>query len=100
MLNRIRDSRIQRDGLYELTLQMPENEYFDVYDSLSDDAAAEILGNYLSYHQDDARPEGIEISHNKNAHVVNIGANLHYIGNEHSDNVKVTPDTLNITRGK
>lgn len=99
MLDRIRENRIQRDGLYEITLQVPENEYFIVYDSISSEAAYEILGNYLSYHQDDARPEEVKIVHNKNAHMVNINANLHYTGNDHSGKVKVTPDTLNKTRG-
>lgn len=98
LLNSIRERRIQRDGLYEVTLQMPENEYFNVYDSVSYDAAYEILGNYLSYHQDDGRPDGIDIKHNKNGHIVNITANLHYTGNDHSD-VRRIP-AIDITRNE
>jgi hypothetical protein len=99
MLNAIRDSRIQRDGLYELTLQMPESEYFDAYDTLTDEAASEILGNFLSYHQDDGRPELVGIEHNKNGHIVNIKAKLHYTGNDHTD-VGKTSDMMNRVRGK
>ena len=98
MLNSIRDKRIQRDGLYELTLQMPESEYFNSYDSVTPEAAYEILGNFLSYHQDDGRAELVDISHNKNGHIVNITANLHYIGNDHTD-VGKTSDMMNKVRG-
>lgn len=97
MLNSIRDNRIQRYGLYEVTLQMPEDEYFNVYDSISIDAAYEILDKYLDYHQDDGRPEVIDIKHNKNGHIVDIVVNLHYTGNDHTD-AKPVPDYLNTTR--
>jgi hypothetical protein len=99
MLNSIRDRRIQRDGLYELTLQMPESEYFNAYDTLTTEAAYEILGNFLSYHQDDGRPEVVDIEHNKNGHIVNIKANLHYLGNDHTD-VGKTSDMMNKVRGR
>lgn len=97
MLNSIRENRIQRDGLYEVTLQIPENEYFNVYESVTQDAAYEILDNYMNYHQDDGRPENVNIKHNKNGHVVNIEVDMHYTGNDHTD-AKPIPDTLNITR--
>jgi hypothetical protein len=55
VFNSIREKRIQREGLYELTLQIPEDEYFDVYDTVKAEAAREILHNYLMLQQDDAR---------------------------------------------
>lgn len=85
MLSSIRDRRIQRDGLYELTLQIPEEDYFLAYDTITENAASEILDNFLSYHQDDGRPGDVEIKHNKNGHVVNITTELHYTGNDHTD---------------
>lgn len=97
MFNNIRENRIQQDGLYKVTLQMPESDYFAAYDSITSDAAYEILGNYLAYHQDDGRVSDVDIKHNSNGHVVNISANLHYMGNTHSD-IRKTPDYLNITR--
>lgn len=98
VLNTIRERRIERDGLYEVTLQMPAEEYFTVYDSISSEAATEILGNYLNYHQDDGRPKDINIKHNKNAHMVDITANLHYTGNDHTD-VKRIP-AIDLSRNK
>jgi hypothetical protein len=97
VFNSIREKRIQREGLYELTLQIPENDYFDVYDTVKVEAAREILYNYLTLQQDDARLGGVDISHNRNGHIVKITADLHYTGNDHTDGWN-TPDYLNITR--
>jgi hypothetical protein len=98
MLSSIRERRIQRDGLYEVTLQVPEQEYFNVYDTISIEAAHEILGNYLNYHQDDGRPEVVDIKHNKNGHVVDIKVNMHYLGNDHTDATR-TSDMVKKVRG-
>ncbi|TDT51117.1 hypothetical protein [Fonticella tunisiensis] len=97
MLNSIRDKRIQRDGLYELTLQIPEDEYFSVYDTVTIESAQDILQQFLDYHQDDGRPDEVDINYNKNGHVVNITANLHYIGNEHTE-PRHTPNRLTASR--
>ncbi|MCX7641129.1 MAG: hypothetical protein N2Z20_00660 [Elusimicrobiales bacterium] len=99
MLNRIRETRIQRDGLYEITLQIPEKEYFSVYDSVTEYNAIEILGNYLTKYQDDARFDNVRIKHNKNGHIVDIKAELHYLDNDHTDASPI-PDMLNKTRGE
>ncbi|SEF74805.1 hypothetical protein SAMN05660865_00921 [Caloramator fervidus] len=99
MLNRIRERRIQRDGLYEITLQIPEDEYFSVYDSVTEYNAVEILGNYLMKYQDDARFDNVRIKHNKNGHVVDIKADLHYLKNDHTDASPI-PDMLNKIRGE
>ena len=99
MLNSIRDKRIQRDGLYELTLQIPEDEYFSIYDTVTIESAHDILTNFLDYHQDDGRPNGVDIRHNKNGHIVNITADLHYTGNEHTE-PRHTPNRLTATRGE
>lgn len=98
MLNSIRERRIRRDEMYKLTLEMPENEYFNAYDSITEDAAKEILCNYLNYHQDDGRADEVGIKHNKNGHIVNIQANLHYLENDHTD-VKRIP-SIDLSRQK
>jgi hypothetical protein len=97
MLSSIRENRIRRDELYEITLQIPENEYFDAYEGISASAAEDILQNHLRYHQDDGKPEKVNIKHNKNGHVVNITAELHYLGNDHTKQESI-PDMLNYTR--
>lgn len=97
MFNSIREKRIARDGLYELTLQIPENEYFDAYDTVKAEAAHEILHNYLMLQQDDGRIGEVNINHNKSGHVIKITTDLHYLENDHTEGW-YTPDTLNIHR--
>lgn len=82
MFNESRESRIKKENGYHLTLQIPENEYFFVYDSVSQQNATEIINHYLKIRQDDGQPRNIDIKHNKNAHVVNVEADLNYIGND------------------
>lgn len=83
MYNSIREKRIKRQDMYQITLQMPEKDYFNIYDSVNEDAAREILENYLKYHLDDGKVDDIRISLNKNAHAVKINANLHYTDGEY-----------------
>lgn len=97
LFNSIREKRIQRDGQYELTLQIPETEYFNAYDSVKAEAASEILANYLRLKQDDGRVGDVNISHNKNGHIIKITTELHYMGNDHTEGSYI-PDTLNIFR--
>lgn len=97
MFNRIREKRITRDGLYELTLHIPEKEYFDAYDDVRVEAAEEILCNYLTLKQDDGRIGEVKINHNKSGHVIKITTDLHYLGNSHTEGWNI-PDTLNIYR--
>lgn len=97
MLNSIREKRLLRDGVYELTLQIPEDEYFDIYDSIKSETGEEILNNYFIYKQDDGRFEDVSIKHNKNGHIVDITAKVHYTGNDHTE-ATYTPDYLNINR--
>lgn len=97
LFNSIREKRIERDGLYELTLQIPEEEYFNAYDTVKAEAANEILSNYLTLQQDDGRIGEVNIDHNKSGHVIKIQAALHYTGNDHTE-ATFTPDVLNIHR--
>lgn len=78
MFNESRENRVYKDGAYHLTLQIPEDEYFSVYDSVSHNIASEILNHYLKIHRDDGVPNNIDIKHNKNLHYVNIEADLQY----------------------
>lgn len=82
MLDNILEQRIFRDGLYDLTLTLHEDEYFAAYDHISQENAEEIVKNYLMRRQDDGRPENIKIKHNKNQRLVIIEANLQYSGNQ------------------
>lgn len=94
MLNSILETRTLEDGLYNITLQISEKEYFSVYDSLNEDYAYELLENYLKYRSDDGRPEDIKLSHNKNQHLVMINADLYYTGNEKTEDMYNTHDYI------
>ncbi|HZJ56877.1 MAG TPA: hypothetical protein VFD89_01385 [Clostridia bacterium] len=82
MLDSILEHRVLRDGLYDISLIMNENDYFMVYDNISNENATEIMDNYLVRRQDDGRPDGVQIKHNKNRHIVSINASLHYTEND------------------
>jgi len=57
MFNEARETRILKDGIYHLSLQIPEKEFFLVYDNVSENIANEILDHYLKIHQDDGKPK-------------------------------------------
>jgi hypothetical protein len=88
---------MQSRGMYAVILQIPQDEYFSVYDSINDNAATEIVKNYLYYRGDDGRPEKVKITHNHNDKIVNINLYLYYTGNDHTEIFR-TPDILNITK--
>ncbi|RKD31463.1 hypothetical protein [Thermohalobacter berrensis] len=86
MLNSIVESRKREEnGIYRLNLSVSEKAYFSVYDSVNEDAGYEIIDQYLNYHQDDGRPEKVQVKYNKNSHIINISAELHYTDNKHTD---------------
>jgi len=82
MLNSIRETRAVKEGLHNIILEIPEEIYSTFYDNISESNAIDIVKQYLNYHQDDAIPKNVKIQHNRNAHTINIYANLHYLGNE------------------
>ncbi len=85
MLNSIGERRIKLKNKYKLYLEVPEKEFLTIYDrSISVEDAKDVLSQYLSYHQDDARIDSIEINHDKNNHSINIQADLYYTGNDHT----------------
>ncbi|AFS77985.1 hypothetical protein Curi_c09690 [Gottschalkia acidurici 9a] len=86
MLNDIRETRSRdKDGLYQLTLEVSERDFFGLYDEVDKDSALDLLKQYLVYRQDDGRPSDIEIDHNKNNSIIVIKTKLHYLGNDHTE---------------
>ncbi|MDR5657959.1 hypothetical protein RH915_00510 [Serpentinicella sp. ANB-PHB4] len=94
MIDSIFERRIKEPTCYKLSLEIPEKEYYNVYDEVTQDAAKEILNNFLQYHQDDGRPTDIDIKHSKNDHIVQINSKLDYLGNDHTKERDI-PDYLN-----
>ena len=79
MLGNILEYRQLKDGLYDVSLIISENDYFMVYDNINDENAKELMRNYLCHRQDDGKANNIQIKYNKNRHIVSIKANLHYL---------------------
>jgi len=72
-----------KDGLHSIVLEMPAKIYETFYGDLSEENAREILVQYLKYRQDDARISDVKIDYDD--HTVNIYANLHYLGNDKTE---------------
>lgn len=85
MLNSMIVGRQREGELYNIILEVPEKEYFDIYEDLDKEAAEDILKQYMTYHADEGRYSDVSIQHYKNAHVVSIHAKLHYDENDHTE---------------
>ncbi|SHG94967.1 hypothetical protein [Tepidibacter thalassicus] len=86
MFTNIKEMRKKREnGIYDLTIEIPEREFFKVYDSVNNNAADDLLRQYLVDVQDDARFDNVKIKHNKNRHTIRLTSELSYYKNEHTD---------------
>lgn len=86
MLNSIREIRTRDEkGIYTLTLEIPEKDFFLVYNDVDNQSANDLLKQYLIFRQDDARLASVSIEHDKNNHIVNVISELNYLDNEHTD---------------
>lgn len=94
LFNSICERRMQSLGMYAVILQMPAREYFNVYDTINEFAANELVKNYLNYRGDDGIPDGVKINYNTNDELISINLYLNYTGNKHSEIYKV-PELLN-----
>lgn len=84
MLNSIFERRVRHEDGYDLILEIPEREFYQIYENLDEGSAEEVISTFLEYHQDDGTPSDIEIKHNKNTHIVTISAMLNYLDNDHT----------------
>jgi hypothetical protein len=84
VLNSIREYRQALDGMYKVVLEIAEGDYEQIYGDVSKENGEDILNQYLYYHQDDARTENVDITHDKGRHMVLISANLVYTNNDHT----------------
>jgi hypothetical protein len=89
MINSIRETRTMKGDLYNIMLEINEKEYFDIYKNIDDESAEEILKQYMVYHGEDGRYSHIRIQHDKNTHIVNVYANIHYLENRHTDQFNI-----------
>ncbi|SET42009.1 hypothetical protein SAMN05660297_02351 [Natronincola peptidivorans] len=84
MLESVFDRRIRHETGYDLYLEIPEKEYLQIYEEINNEAASDILQQFLQLHQDEGRPDYVEINYDKNNHTINIKALLRYEGNDHT----------------
>ena len=85
-----------KDGdLYSITLEVPEKEYFEIYEDIDSNAGEDILKQYMTYHGDDGRYSDVGIKHDKGAHVVSIAAKIHYLGNDHTEQFAIPSHLMN-----
>ncbi|MDF2548126.1 hypothetical protein [Anaerosolibacter sp.] len=95
MLNSISERRVKLRDKYKLYIEVPDQEYLMIYDGdISENNARDVLSQYLSYHQDDARVDNVEVKHDRNNHSVNIQADLIYLGNDHTKARMYIPNHL------
>ncbi|WP_051569112.1 hypothetical protein [Alkaliphilus transvaalensis] len=85
MLNSIQDRRVKTDDGYDLYLEVPDQEYLQIYEDVNEEGAQNILNLYLEYYSDDGRPQGIKVNHDEKNHTVNIHTRLSYEGNTHTE---------------
>lgn len=73
------------DGNYNLSLEISDSAYFNIYDNADNKSGEEFLREYLKGNSDDARFDNVKVNHNKNRQLVNITAKLNYDGNLHTE---------------
>jgi hypothetical protein len=89
MLNSIYETRTRLDEGYHISLTIPKDEYKIIYGNIfSEENATDIINNYLQHKDDDGEPHNIKIYNHESSNVIEIEAQLNYIGNRHTDYTK------------
>lgn len=86
MLNSIYEERLRTDDGYHISLSIPRDEYIMVYgNGLKKENAEELVSKYLESKDDDGDPRNINVFDYPESNIVNIEADLNYIGNDHKN---------------
>ena len=84
-MDNIIETRYKReDGTYDISLEVKDSAYFNVFDNADTTSGKEFLRDYLKSNADDARYADISVNHNKGRRIVSIKAKLDYEGNMHT----------------
>lgn len=97
MLQSMSVTRERVNDVYNIRIDVPEKEYFEIYDDLDKEAARDILKQYMIYHGDEGRFEDTGIDWDKGSHIVSISAKLSYFENDHTEEFTI-PTYLDVTR--
>lgn len=86
MLNSIYEQRKRLENGYHITLTIPKEDYVISYGhDYNEKNAVEIVNEYLISRQDDGRPHDIRIYDHDISNMIEIQAQLSYVGNEHTE---------------
>lgn len=84
-------------GSNTIYLDVPEDDYFFSYDSISKESAEDIVKNYFDMKGKDGIPHIKDIEHDSATHKVEITVEVEQ-EREHKIHQRTIPDALNITR--
>lgn len=78
-MENIRETRYKRgDGIYDISLEVRDSAYFNVFKTVDSDSGSAFLKEYLSGSADEAKYKNIDINYNRGRRIVNIKAKLDY----------------------
>ncbi|MFL0247433.1 hypothetical protein [Candidatus Clostridium stratigraminis] len=95
MINNVFETSVMGSNI--VYLNIPEEDYFLSYDSITRKAAEEISNTYFLLRSRDGIPEVLDIEHHEPSHRVKITLEVKEAKNNNRPLYKV-PDSLNITR--
>ena len=85
-MDNIREMRSKvEDGVYNLTLEVADGDYFGTYNDVDIKSGEDLVRNYLRSNSDDANFNDIKIKYNKNRHTVRVTVELNYNNNDNTD---------------
>lgn len=85
MYNSIIERRFVDGGIHNVILEIPVDEYKNIYDEYNNEIASEIVNYHLQYRGDDGRPSDIQIRQGDKDDIIRISATVNYLGNDHTE---------------
>lgn len=85
MYNSIIEKRFVDGGIHNVILEIPVDEYKNIYDEYNNEIASEIVNYHLQYRGDDGRPSDIQIRQEDKDNIIKISATVNYLGNDHTE---------------
>lgn len=79
------EKRTVNNGFHSLMLEISADDYKRVYDEFNKDIAYEIVNNHLENRGDDGKALDVRIQPNNKDNIVRIFADVHYLGNDHTE---------------
>ncbi len=68
----------RRHGIYDLTLEIAEKDFFKKYKSTNIESAKDIINDYLIQRRDLGKVDNIDIYHDEQKHIIQLTTKLDY----------------------